>query len=181
MLISPASGFHGSGFRTVLGPIASEADVDRSSYTYVAKYLPGALKATGSTVRLVIQGTVASGHVGTVSDVYIGLVSTAAGANAYDFDGNQVRVTFGGLNPVSLTTGSLRTSDEIAFVVDGSKAMLIAYNLAASTFISYKSGLGTNYVLYSKPAINQAATTSKATGYLPGGGFSTLLLNLECA
>jgi hypothetical protein len=180
MIISPASGFRGRSFRSVVGPLVNTADVDRSSYTYVMKFLPGALAANGSTIRLIVQGPVAAGHIGTLSNTYIGLVSTTTGANAYDFDGSQVAVTFaGGSSSVALTAGQLRTSDEINFSIDRSKAVLIAFNVAASSFISYTLAVNTNFIAYAKAAVSQASTTSKDVGYVGVGSDSTIVYSLE--
>jgi hypothetical protein len=179
MIVSAAAGFRGSGFRTVVGPITNTADVDRSGWTQVSKFLPAALAANGSKIRLTLQGCVAPGHVGTISAVWIGLASSAVGAKAYDFAGAQVQVTFGGLGAVSYGFGTRITSDEINFVIDRTRPVLIAYNLAAATFISYVVGLSSDYVSYGKAAINEAAVAAKAAGYTAVGGASVILANLE--
>lgn len=137
-------------------------DAARSGYTIVDKFLVGAITATGTTIELVIEGGTAAG---TLNDVFIGKVAIAG--NAYDFDGNQVRVTWnGGSSSLSLTAGSqLVTSDQISFTIDGSSAILVAFNIGTTSSIGRNTALTTNFLTYIKSAIQEAGTTAKATGY----------------
>jgi hypothetical protein len=180
-IINPYTGFRADRFTTAIGDFPVSADAGYAGYTVIGKYAPTALHATGSSVRLTISGYKGAGISGTLSDVFIGLVSTASGANAYDFDSAPTRITFAGGNSVTLTTGVLKTSDEIAFTIDGAKAVLIAYNVAALSHASLKSGLTTKYVMYRKSGIQQAGTAAKAAGYTANSGVSPFLFRLECA
>ena len=181
MIISPYTGFADGPFQTVLGPIATAADANWANYTVVGKYMPAALAASGSSIRLKLQGPVVAGRTTTINNVYIGLAATSG--NAYNFDGGQVAVTFSGSASLTLGTGHVRTSDVITFTIDGSKAVLIAYNLnsTAANRLSYKTGLGGNYTMYRLSGTLQAATTAKNAGYTPTGSASPILSIMDCA
>ena len=167
------------GFTPSVGPISISTDsLLNFNFTVVAKYLAGAIVQTGNTVRLTLSGPLTAGHSATITAVYIGHIATSG--NAYDFDGNQAQVTFGGSGSVTLGPNETKVSDEITFTISAAKALLIAYNQSTGTYFPYKNGLGTNYLYYAKPSVSQASTTVKdSTGYSSLGGVSPYLRLLE--
>lgn len=151
-----------ASINAINGATSVSNDASRSGYTIVDKYLVGAIIRPASNIQLqVTAGTTA----GTLNDVFIGQVAVAG--NAYDFDGGQVRVTWnGGSSSLSMVGGNTSYfSDEIAFTIDQTKAILVAYNIGLTSAISRGTGLTTDYLTYIKAAVQEAGSTVKVTGY----------------
>jgi hypothetical protein len=178
-LINPLTGFSAQRYGVALGPFTAQSDASLGGYTVVNRYRPGALAATGTNIRLTLAGLVAAGHSGTLSNVTISLASKAAGANPYDSATAPTAVTFTGAASVAASCGSLHVSDIIAFTVDGSRAILIACNVAASAHVSLMSRLSADYISYLRAATAEAAGTARSAGYTAAPGTSYALSKLE--
>lgn len=131
-------------------------------YTICVKFLPGALAASGSTCRLTITGP--SIRDSSISSMYIGQAATSG--NAYDYDGGQAQVTFGGSSAKLLGTNEVSVSDPVTFTIDQSRSIIVAFNLdTALSALAYISGLSSNYVSYNRAGSEAASLTSKSSGY----------------
>ena len=149
-----------------------------ANYTIVNKYHPALLLRSGNYVRLMLQGATIAGRTVTISAVYIGHVATSG--NAYNFDGTQVQVTFGGLASISIPSGTFAFSDIMPFTLTTARALLIAFNAPNTVWSTARVGLTANYVRYHKPGILEAATTLKGTtGYIASAGVSSYLRRLN--
>lgn len=70
--------------------------------------------ATGTQVRVTILfGTACPTETGSLDALYIGRAATSG--HAYDFNGNQVQLTFSGGTSVNGSAGSSQTSDWVTF------------------------------------------------------------------
>lgn len=145
-------------------------------YTVISKYLVAAQAATGTISRITVTGP-SSGSLPLLA-VYIGNAATSG--NAYDFDGSQVQVLFGGSGSRTVATAEVVVSDDIAFSVTGSKSILIAANFGAGSAGASIAGLGGNYITYFNPGA-QAATTSKSAGYTIESGRIYSMFKIEVA
>lgn len=157
-------------------------DNGKSSYTIVTKIPAAYLTQSGSSCFLSLVLPVTAG---TISNIYIGNVATTG--NAYDFDGNQVEVKFGAASGTTWVVGGPNaiSSDEIAFAITRTSALLIAFNMSTSTTIlrsttlaySPTTGIGIQgystgnpIVSYVHSALAEAGTTAKTTGYTTVSG-----------
>lgn len=91
-----------------------------SNRTVVPANLLSAL--VGGKISVTYQ-TVAGTSAGTL-ELWIG--QAAASGDAYDFDGNQVRLTFNGSNTRALSGAEIFTSDEVAFAFDASRPLVVS-------------------------------------------------------
>lgn len=138
-----------------------------SGFTIVSKYQIGALAVSGNPTRITVKAASSAG--GTLSAIYIGQVATSG--NAYNFDGGQVQVLFGGSGSLTLTAGGgPYLSDDIAFSIDQSRAICLAYNVTGTTTLARLNSLGSNYVSYYRNAVAQAASTLKSSDYTVAAG-----------
>jgi hypothetical protein len=180
MMIDSATAFKAAQFTKCLGPLSLISDNTAAGLTLVARYAPRIIKASGTAVRLNLGGFIAAGHDTTISKVTIGLAPSLATAKPYDTTTTPTNITFRGSDSVALTRGSLHISDQITFTIDGSKAIIIAYNIPAGGFATYATGLTfSDYGLYWKAGA-EAGTQTKAASYLSTGGLSPFLMSLEC-
>lgn len=130
-------------------------------YTVVSKFLTPALAASGSICRLTLTGPGIGGQ--SISAMYIGQGATSG--NAYDFDGGQVQVKFGGSGSRFLATSEVVVSDDVSFAITQAKPVLIAFNLdTAASNLTRATGLSSDYISYNLAAA-EAANTSKSAGY----------------
>ena len=101
-----------------------------------------------------------------VSAIYIGY--QASSGNEWDFDGNQVEVTFGGTSGVTIGAGLTAESDTIDFVLDSTKDIIVTYdfnnNQSADELIRGTLYADTDFALYYKQVTNEASSTAP-TGY----------------
>lgn len=172
-------------FDTVLGPYVADADQSFGGYTLAAKIRPVLFKATGSIVRLTLHGLITSGNAATLNNVTIGLASRTTGAGPADTSAAPTAITFsGGSASVVLgqgPNGFFRMSDEITFQIDGSRAIIIAFNVAAGGYAGLRSALNVNrYTMYSRAATAEAGTQTKTAGYTATGGILPFVHKLEC-
>ncbi len=131
-------------------------------YTIVSKFLTPVLAASGSICRITLTGPSVGGQ--SISAMYIGQGATSG--NAYDFDGGQVQVLFGGSGSRFLATSEVVISDDVTFAITGAKPILIAFNLnTAASNLARITGLSSNYINYQLGAVAEAATSAKSAGY----------------
>jgi hypothetical protein len=146
------------------------------AYTVVSKYLVAAQTATGTIARITATGP-SSGTLPLLA-VYIGLA--ASSGNAYDFDGSQVQVFFGGSGSRTVATSEVVVSDDITFAITGAKPVLIAANFGTGSASPGVSGLGSNYITYFNTGAS-AATTAKAAGFTVESGRIYSFFKIEVA
>lgn len=117
-----------------------------------------ALLQTGSTVRVRVRAT--TNNI-AVDSLFIG--HPAASGDNYDFDGNQVEITFNtGQSGFSVTAGNTLVSDDITFDLDPSKPIIFSYYLG--TLGAMSSGSLTGALSRYKLAADESGI-SDVTGY----------------
>lgn len=147
-------------------------------YTIITKIPAAYIAQTGSSCRLRLM---LPKSAGTISNVYIGQAATSG--NAYDFDGGQVQVQFNGANGITWAASSAThdiLSDDIAFAITATEAVLVAFNVASSTSLMTTSTLAfsattgsgiPNYnknspiVSYYHASLSEAGSTTKTASY----------------
>lgn len=145
--------------------------------TLVLKILPGGMAIPATQVVMQAQG--AAGGSTTILETWIGLVATSG--NAYNFDGNQVQMTWNsGSASVTISPTQFLLSDTLSFTIDLSKAVLIAMNIQASSVAELGTGFGTNYISYvgTGGSSAQAGTTAKTAGYTSTNGKLSIIQGL---
>lgn len=77
---------------------------------------------------------------GTLNNMWIG--HAAASGDAYDFDGNQIRLTFGGSNSSAVGASSLVSDNIVGFTYDVTKPLIVAmdFDAAGSVYLNGYSG-----------------------------------------
>lgn len=151
-----------------------------ANFTIVTKYSVPILSAAGTICRITMQGPT-SGQT-SVTACWIG--QGASSGNAYNFDGGQVQAKFGGSNSVTLGTGAIAVSDDIAFSINLSRSILVAFNISgspASQQTVRRTGLGGNYVAYEGAGVQEAGTTLKAGSYGISNGVAYAPFRIEVA
>lgn len=148
-----------------------------NGYTLVNKFLPGALSGGGSTVRVSVWTWTTAPFV--IAALYIGHAATSG--YAYDFDGNQVELLFGGGSGTTIPAGGTNTSDPTSFGLDAERALLVAMDVTTATASNLVSGLGSNFISYWKPSSAQAGTTLKSSGYSSSVGDIYTTFKIEVA
>lgn len=181
MLVTPTAATETQVATTAIGPLAITNEVNRGGFTIVSKYLPGVFRSGGDHVRLTLRGPSASGASCAISNITISLVATSAGSNPYDSASTPTAVTFGGGSSLILARNSNYVSDKIAFAIDLTKPVLIAYNIAAGTqATTYAFNLTQQYCFYVLAAKAEAGSTARTAGYAGRGSSSAFLTSLEC-
>lgn len=126
----------------------------------IRQRIPASLfSASGDQVRLTFAA-VASGNSTIIAHCFVG----HAGA-AQNFDGSQVRVTFGGANGATIGAGSgFLVSDAVAFALDKTKDLIISMEFAATSDARVSAGAPASYIRYVKAGTGEAGATS-VSGY----------------
>jgi tetratricopeptide (TPR) repeat protein len=135
----------------------------------------------GSTVRFVIpHARISSGGDGisitfrsrdtaygfVVNDVFVG--HAAASGAPWDFDGNQVQVTWdGGIRGVQVRQASSQTSDTVAFPLTPGKDLIIAWNTEAGRLHGFKFATGVAGVQGYTMPLSQTARDRAPAGLSP--------------
>jgi pentapeptide repeat protein len=116
-------------------------------------------------VRIRARPTTTAGNNFVFDNWFIG--HQAAAGDDYDFDGNQVRITWGGQNGLTLVPNTADIySDIIAFPLDVTKAVIIAYDGPAGTSRSVRNrpaGTFTGINLRFKTGVQEASLTNKSS------------------
>lgn len=141
---------------TIWFPVRDEATV--------RVVLPGArLVRSGGQVRVVLQAiprgvvTAAYAHGYILGRVVLGQQSEAVGAEPWDFDGNQVALTFGGDECAVVRAGETLTSDPVPLALTAGRALVLGVVL---------SGHGTQTTNY--PCVLVPADTGGRCFLIPG-------------
>jgi hypothetical protein len=180
MMINAPTAFQSEQFRTAIGPLVATQDTALGGFTVIGKYAPKFIASGGAGVRLTLQGFLVAGHTATINSVTVALASSTKGAKAWDAVAAPTAVTFGGSVSVTLSRGSIHVSDQITFALDGTKALLIGYNLAAGAYVSFSGGLGpNNFLTYRKTGVQEADDQTRGANYVALGGYSPFLQKLE--
>lgn len=125
------------------------------------------IATSGGRIRITLAAE--PGNVMGLTDVFIG---HAAGAgDPYDYDGNQVRVTFSGSNSAAVPAGGTLVSDEIEFDLDATKDLIISAHHNGNSHCAMTTG-ATGYTSYYK-LVSEAEVTD-VTGY------STITDRIDC-
>lgn len=139
-----------------------------TTFTTLNRFSVGTLTNPGFTVafvRIRLRPTTTAGNPFVFDNWYIGHRDNAG--EVWDFVGDQVRITFGGQNGITLTPNTADVwSDVIAFALDVTKDVIIAYDGPAGTSRSVRnmpSGTFTGINLHFKSNVQEASLTNKAS------------------
>lgn len=179
--IGPLTGFHSSQWHTVVGPFRPTSDKLRSSYTQLAKIPINSIKVIGNKVRLTLIGTVEKGHTGTINNVTIGpSLTNATSGKAWDGSATPTAITFQGSPSLTVSRYSVHVSDEIEFSIDGTKPIIIGFNMAASSYVSLASSVGGQKCIgYWRAGVQEADDATRSTGYTAVSGEAAFIHTLE--
>lgn len=166
---------------SVAEPVPAESYGGWSSHNFRQRFGPGMLFNSSATkLRLVLQGPHVVRTSGlpteepcTISDFFIGF----PGVGDYDFDGNQVRVTFGGSNGVILGIGGGEViSDEITLAYDGSQALIYEAMISGTSLMRLSSSM-----LYGSGVFRSGGTCGATipSGYANSGVGLTAVKRIE--
>jgi hypothetical protein len=125
------------------------------------------IATSGGRIRITLAAE--PGNVMGLTDVFIGHAAVAG--DPYDYDGNQVRVTFSGSNSAAVPAGGTLVSDEIEFDLDATKDLIISAHHNGNSHCAMTTG-ATGYTSYYK-LVSEAEVTD-VTGY------STITDRIDC-
>jgi len=140
------------------------------SNTSIRQHLPASEISTsvnGSEIRFEV--TTRAGVAGTFHNLYIG--KRAATGNIWDFDGNQVPVTWDGGNTDSgsVPGSSSKWTDWVDFDVDNTQDLILSFEIIASSGMGI-STTGT-FEYYSKSVTGETGVTAPSGYAASGAGF----------
>lgn len=120
---------------------------------------PANLQASGNRIRFRLRG-----HT-TIATDFTGMTfqHRATSGDNYDMVGTPVAITVEGHAAFTLEANANVWSDWIAFALDETKAVVIAWHLA-SGYLRYQSAAGANFDYYNKTGASEIATAN-VTGY----------------
>jgi hypothetical protein len=162
-----------------LAPLDADAVPLAANYTVVIKYAASAILATGTQIRLYVEGPGTPGTTCTINNCFIGL--PAASGDSYDFStAGGTRITFsGGSSSITLQAGQRVYSDMVTFDLEAVPT-IIAMDLASGSVQRYKGGLSTTkYNASYLSGGTEAGNTDKTTGYIPAGGLVPVVRRIE--
>lgn len=137
-------------------------------------FAAAAFSVDGDRVRLTLAPP-SSGNNTIISNVFIG----PKGAAAPNFDGTQVRVTFGGNNGVTLAAGgSVVVSDDVALAFDHTKDHVVAIEFTGTSDVRGIFGGAGNVTRHEKIGSGESGTTS-VSGYVPAAGYLGVIDKIE--
>lgn len=156
---------------TAYGPASLDSDGSLgANYTYVVRIPAADVTATDEGLRIGMRGP-ASGS-SRIQSMWVGHPGAGVG-----FDGTQKRVTFTVQNVVTLGNG-LIWSDFVAFEIDPSKDLLIAYELLSGDNYRRNISMDASFSLSYKAGSGDAGSTSKS-GYTTNTGRTALIEKIE--
>jgi hypothetical protein len=123
-----------------------------------------------SLTRVTLQAPTSGGQGFTIDHAYIG--EQGAG-NVWNFDGNQVPLTFSGSAGVTVPLNGTAVSDAVPFVLDRTKNLVLAFHFSAASSIA-EQGAITGTAGYGHSAADDTSVTSPS-GYATQG--SLFLVN----
>jgi len=115
----------GGGSYGVFSQTLNIDNVGWIGYSVRTKIPSSALSASASKVSIRLEAASTEGM--KIVQCYIG--HAAASGNAWNFDGGQVKVTFGGADNGTITAGSTLESDTVSFNLDKTKDLIIAFDI----------------------------------------------------
>lgn len=140
--------------------VSLNAEVSNNDLTRRMIIDASALTTSGVQVRVRLSGP-ASGPSLPINNAFIG--HQASGGNPWDFDGNQVRLTFNGNNGVTPPVGGSVWSDWIDFSLDKTKNLIVAHDGTVTGNIRFSAGVASVNSYY-KFSVAEADSTAP-TGY----------------
>jgi hypothetical protein len=133
-----------------------------------------AFSTSGDRVRLTVTPPT-TGNNTNIAHAFIG----PKGASAPNFDGTQVRVTFGGNNGVTLVAGGASVvSDEVAIAFDHTKDYVVAFEFTGTTDQRGIFGGASNVTRHEKVGSGESGTTN-VSGYSSNAGYVAVLDKIE--
>lgn len=139
-----------------------------AGYTAISRFEPGAISFSGARLRIRYVPP-SAGNNTVIANCYVG--HAASSGDTYDFDGTQVRQTFGGANGKTLTAGGASEyGDDVIYSLDRSRAFLVVMDFVSTTDLRRITSAGANHIGYTKNATGETATTNK-TGYTELAGY----------
>lgn len=138
--------------------------LDRSGYAMRQRIEAAAITGNGPTctVELIAHGS----NDLPIDQAYIG--QAASSGNNWDFDGNQVQITFdGGNSGTTVSAGTTVVSDDISFSIDDTEALIVAFDiLTGGDYRPKTEGTKTNFSNYQKDTSGTDESDQTApTGY----------------
>lgn len=144
MLINPYiyASAGGGEFQTAYSGTLPEGDSGRTG-TFRTVLDSSRLLCSGSEIRVLIGARASRTNV--FNNIYIG--HQASSGNFWDFDGNQVQLTFSGNAGVTVVSGSPVWSDNVAFNLDQNKRIVLGLSFTSQELgrVRYTSGWGWTY------------------------------------
>jgi hypothetical protein len=161
-------------FTTQVTPTLSSNGLGYASFGTRQKIAAAAFLSgsNGTKIRLTLTGATTGGTV--LTDVFVGHAGTAP-----NFDGNQVRVTFGGSNGVTLSNTTV-VSDAVTFAFDHTKDLIVAFGFASGTQSArLNTSAGSNFTEYEKASAAADTGSTSVTGYTTNANEGILVANVE--
>jgi hypothetical protein len=103
----------------------------------------------------------------------------AAAGNAWDFDGNQVTVTFSGSASVSVGANTTVYSDWISFPISSANSYVVGIAISNSGTNTVQRGTNTGFTCYEKVGGYTDATSTAPSGYSSTASNTTLFAGLD--
>ena len=130
--------------------------LDRSNDTVIA-FIPASLLTDGTGTKIKITFKPGTGANSSILEAWVGHASVSG--DPYDFDGNQVKLKFGGNDYHTYVAGSDVVSDWVSFSFDGSKNLVIRYffDNVSNAIVAYATQTGPYY--YYALEANKTSTT----------------------
>lgn len=156
--LKPTSGsdFYTSSYN----PTLSLNTAGFSGYSFRQRVEAALVSTSGDRVRIKLAPP-STGANTVIAHCFIGHAATGD-----DFDGTQVRVTFGGgNNGVTLTAGgAVVTSDNVVYNVDETKPLLVSWEITSGD-ARYNSSASSDETVYFKAATSGEADDTAVSGY----------------
>ena len=162
---------------TTFGPVAPGAHADGQAGYLNRVWIPASLISTsGSKIRVTLQEN--TGIAYKIADLYVG--HKAASGDNYDFDGNQVRVTFnGGGTGCSVNASETKVSDEIVFALDETKDLILSYYGTDTSFDDWPYTNGVTTKVYYMSGHTSDVATSDMSGMTTINNQDMLIKTIE--
>lgn len=158
-----------------LKSLASSASVGAGNITLLQKVYGGGRGGKfGTHLKMIITPPTLASSFLTINGAWIGFASGSS-SSVVSFDGTQVQHTWNGGQAGGTwnsTGGPYPEPDEIAYAIpDGTKALIMAFNLALGSSYKRSASMGSNFSKFIKTtgAPQEAANTLKS-GYTQTAG-----------
>jgi len=134
--------------------------------------------STGTSIKVALYGGDSAGL--SIQSAYVG--HRAGSGDAWNFDGNQVQLTFnGGFAAAVAPTGDTILSDEIDFDFDNSVDLIVSVGVASdiSQDDTYGTTVKSGYTTYQKASAYTEAGDTTQTGNILSGQALIALASIE--